>query len=104
MYPSTKIAFNISPNSLIGKLYIDDKYYAGEIFDGDVDDPALKFEAGKEFSENILTDNIFKTGSNWFGLPNLESIIDGIDELYPDNNVPSSRKGDIDMTYIDYSE
>ena len=104
MYPNVKITFNISPNALIGKLFIEDKYYRGEVFDGDVDDPALKFEAGKEFSENILTDNIFKTGSNWFGLPSLESVIDGIDEVYPDNNTSQPYSKESDMTYIDYLE
>ena len=99
MYPNVKITFNISPNALIGKLFIEDKYYRGEVFDGDVDDPALKFEAGKEFSENILTDNIFKLGYNWFGLPSLESVIDGIEKEFPSDDIFPDEE---EVTYIDF--
>jgi DNA polymerase elongation subunit (family B) len=84
MYPWSIISFNISPHTMIGKLLVEKESFKGEIKDGDTDDPNLKFEPGKEFVENMLANDMVKTGENWFGLPSLEKIISGIDKKYPE--------------------
>lgn len=84
MYPWSIISFNISPHTMLGKLFIDKSHYKGEIKDGDVEDPLLKFEPGKEFVENMLADDLIKMGGNWFNLPSVESMLDDLAEKKPE--------------------
>ena len=65
MYPNSICAFNIFATSMIGKLYIEN----GESHTRYDKDP------GKEFCEDMISQNILWLGEKWFGLPSLEELI-----------------------------
>ena len=65
MYPNSICAFNIFATSMIGKLYIEN----GENYTRYDKDP------GKEFCEDMISQNILWLGEKWFGLPSLEELI-----------------------------
>ena len=79
-YPWTTISYNISPATMLGKLLIDDQYYHGNVKAVYEDDPALKFECGKEFVENYITKDVTRLGMNWFNLPSIEEMVKELDE------------------------
>ena len=79
-YPWTTISYNISPATMLGKLLIDDQYYHGNVKSVYEDDPALKFECGKEFVENYITKDVTRLGMNWFNLPSIEEMVKELDE------------------------
>lgn len=68
---------------MIGKLLIDKKFYKGNAKDDYEEDPNLKFETGKEFCENYLTDDAIILGRNWFGLPSVEEMLGDIEKKHP---------------------
>lgn len=75
MYPHIIIAFNIAPNCMVGKLIIGgdiQEAYKNASLDGKVED------AGKDFIDNYLTNNVANMGTKWFGLPNVVELNDKI--------------------------
>lgn len=64
MYPNTNIAFNISPNTMYGKV----------IVDKEEGDPVGR-DVGKDFLENLTIGNHGSLGREFFNLP-------GFDDLY----------------------
>lgn len=82
MYPWTIISFNISPKTMIGKLIIDEDHYKGNANKAEEEDIELKFEAGKQFVEDILSQDYTKVGRNWFGLPSVKDMLNELEEEY----------------------
>ena len=85
MYPNIIIALNISAETMVGKLVINDfvplnRYNEGEYIEG-------KYDAGKDFMESMLVGNIPMMGKTWFNLPSYEKIVDlakaklGVDKM-----------------------
>lgn len=70
-YPSMIMAFNISPNCIVGKLIlnttIEDLYNTKDIDEG-------KYDAGKDFVDNLLVNNPANMGSKWFNLPKIDEL------------------------------
>ena len=64
MYPNAICSFNIFATTMIGKLFIDggDKL---KTYDED---------AGKEFVEDMIANNVVFMGTKWFGLPKYEDL------------------------------
>lgn len=63
MYPNTNIAFNISPNTMYGKVIIDKE-----------DSDPLEVDVGKDFMENLPIGNYATLGSTFFNLPKFEDL------------------------------
>ena len=110
LYPSIIIAFNISPATMIGKLFVDEnpeilarninkaidnrekekdnmkklsQLTSEGLDDDDDDEEAIDVEdRGKSFVEDYLTGNIPNTGSKWFNLPSITDICKRIDKEY----------------------
>lgn len=87
MYPRTIIGFNIARNTMIGKLEIEgfpvDRY--PHIFqikktknkkteEDEEDELDLIYNAGKDFMDNYLTNDIISIGTKWFNLPDFEAV------------------------------
>lgn len=64
MYPNSICAFNIFAETMIGKLFVE----------GGDDLKNYDEDAGKEFIEDIITENHLFTGNKWFKLPNFDSL------------------------------
>ena len=91
MYPWSIISFNISAHTMIGKLIIDNEYYnhnkkeplSDKDTDGGIESKELKFEAGKQFVEDMLSSDLLRMGRNWFNLPSLEEMFDELEIKEP---------------------
>ena len=105
LYPSIIITFNIGPNCLVGKLIIKDKkiadrYNFKEIAEG-------KYDAGKDFMEAILSENVLMTGVRWFNLPNTETLINEFESRFMNSKKKKSiifRKEDVEKFFVDNVE
>ncbi|MEG1870734.1 MAG: DNA polymerase domain-containing protein [Peptostreptococcaceae bacterium] len=82
MYPNVIFVFNVCGSTLIGKLTVDldhktvVKYY-------DLNEKEIsRFDAGKEFIEAYLSDNLGLLGEIFFGLPPIDELLEGIGEEY----------------------
>jgi hypothetical protein len=62
LYPSINITFNIAPNTLLGKLFINKRVDAPDI------------DEGKLFTDNLLIDNPLLMGTTWFNLPAFQDL------------------------------
>jgi DNA polymerase elongation subunit (family B) len=83
MYPHIIIAFNIAPNTMVGKLIIGgsiQEAYKNASEDGKVED------AGKDFIDNYLVGNVANMGSKWFGLPNVVELNSMLRKKFNMNN------------------
>lgn len=93
MYPNIIITFNMAPNTLIGKLFVNDnpndlikkinslKVSDIENADDDEDEEEVGViidDMGKEFIDNFLTGDIASTGAKWFNLPKIEDILERV--------------------------
>ena len=88
MYPHIIIAFNIERNTMIGKLIIegfnDERYdhlFIDEEItdvnnedDEDEDEIDSAYDAGKDFMDNYLTNDVLSIGTKWFNLPSFDII------------------------------
>jgi hypothetical protein len=72
MYPHIIIAFNIAPNCMIGKLMINTDIQTLINNLNNYDDE--KYDAGKDFVDNMLVKNHSMMGSKWFNLPNTAEL------------------------------
>ena len=76
LYPSVINEFNIAPNTVIGKLEIDEKVYPNEnVYKQEL------YQRGGEFLENIATDNYIEFSHRWFNLASFSDVVDDIDEF-----------------------
>ena len=80
LYPSIIIGFNISPSTMVGKLFISDKqvvdrYSAPEIANE-------KYDAAKDFMEGVLSENYLMVGTRWFNLPTSDKIFQQFEEYF----------------------
>ena len=73
LYPSIIISFNISVMSMVGKLLI-------EGFDHLNGDPSAKYDAGKEFAEDLTSGDMSRIGSRYFNLPTTEDLISELEK------------------------
>ena len=64
MYPNAICSFNIFATTMIGKLYIQDGDKL-KTYDED---------AGKEFIEDMIANNVVFMGTKWFNLPTYEDL------------------------------
>lgn len=107
LYPSIILAFNIAPNTLIAKLLVnesvdglikkfnkaleereiekrnredDEKTTDNE--EDEEDDAIIVEDQGKDFIDNLLTENIANTGKRWFNLPDINEICEAIESHY----------------------
>ena len=71
MYPHIIITFNIAPNCMVGKLLIDNDM--GKIIK-DLNEGDIKYDAGQDFIDNYLTNNIPLMGSKWFNLTKTQKL------------------------------
>lgn len=78
MYPNIMISTNNSADTMIAKIIIpieheelDSKRHYNTLKD---DIP--KFDAGHEFIENYLQDNVLEMGKTWFNLPSIKEVTD----------------------------
>lgn len=90
MYPHIIIAFNIAPNCMIGKLIINKKleevindtmtdlttYVEVETDEGEseIKNEDEKYDAGKDFVDNMLIGNVANMGVKWFNLPDIHEL------------------------------
>lgn len=108
MYPHIMIAFNIERHTMIGKLlllnpdgsqritqlanmfmnrptlmedYLDDEEEAEILDDGDIEYPD-KYDAGKDFVDNLLTEDTLSLGHKWFDLPTVDKVVEGFGKIY----------------------
>ena len=65
MYPNSIVAFNIFATTMIGKVIIE--YMPDKMYDVD---------AGKEYIEDVIADDVIHIGSKWHNLPSVESLND----------------------------
>lgn len=105
LYPSIIISHNIAPNTIVGKLLINETVddlmntinketeriltQANEMSDEDddiIDDEGFTTEGvdpednGRKFTEDYLTGNTAIIGSKWFGLPTIEELVSEFNE------------------------
>ena len=76
LYPSIKIAHNIAPHTLVGKISLDEKVYDKYTAFEMNNDKGDMYDSGKDLMENILCQNPVMTGVRWFNLPNMMEILE----------------------------
>lgn len=94
MYPHIIIAFNIAPNCMVGKLIIGgdiQKAYNNASLDGKIED------AGKDFVDNLLVNNVASMGSKWFGLPGMEELNTKLREKFNMTDLRRVTLSDLDV-------
>lgn len=91
MYPHMIIAFNISPHTMIGKLLITKLPYEIEknmtyrnLRKDKVEN--IKFDAGKDFVDNVLSDDILSLGEKWFNLPSVQEMAELVEKEFKIKN------------------
>lgn len=93
MYPNIIITFNMAPNTLIGKLFVNENpndliqkvnsLKVSDVQDGseeneDEDIGVVIDDMGKDFIDNLLTGDIASTGAKWFNLPKIDDIVERV--------------------------
>lgn len=98
MYPHIIIAFNVSPGSMIGKLLVDREYK--DIY-SDVE--GKKEDAGKDFMDNLLSDNVGNMAIKWFGLPSLTELNEDFKKKFNVNkkNRLDIRSNDVNTYFLE---
>lgn len=71
MYPNSITSFNIFAACMVGKLYIDGTFT-----------PTYDEDAGKEFVEDMISNQLDHMGEKYFNLPNFEQINKMIEEKF----------------------
>ena len=96
MYQSIIICFNIEPNSMIGKLIIENNKELPNYIE-DIDDKDKKEDIGKIFIDNMLIGDLNSLGHDFFNLPKLEEIDSVIKEKL---NIKKNKKLIIDINDV----
>ena len=76
LYPSIKIAHNVGPHTLVGKISLDEKVYDRYTAFEMNNDKGNMYDSGKDFVENMLCQNPVMTGVRWMNLPNMMEILE----------------------------
>ena len=76
LYPSIKIAHNIAPHTLVGKISLEEKVYDRYTAFEMNNDKGDMYDSGKDFIENMLCQNPVMTGVRWMNLPNMMEILE----------------------------
>lgn len=95
LYPSIKIAHNIAPHTLVGKIILDEKVYDRYTSFEMNNEKGNMYDSGKDFMENILCQNPVMAGVRWFNLPNMMEILEKVaikfgkdnSKIVPEENV-----------------
>lgn len=87
MYPHIMIALNNSPRTMIGKLIIpnlpakiENNLTYKNLRKDKVEN--IKFDAGKDFIDNMLCDDILTLGEKWFDLPSISEMAKMVEEEF----------------------
>ena len=94
-YPSIKIAHNIAPHTLVGKIQLKEKVYDRYTAFEMNNEKGDMYDSGKDFVENMLCQNPIMTGVRWFNLPNTMEVLEKVavqfnkdsSKLIPEKNV-----------------
>ena len=78
LYPSIKIAHNIGPHTLVGKILLKEKVYDRYTNFEMNNEKGDMYDSGKDFVENMLCLNPVMTGVRWFNLPNTMEILEKV--------------------------
>lgn len=78
LYPSIKIAHNIGPHTLVGKIQLQEKVYDRYTSFEMNNEKGNMYDSGKDFVENMLCLNPVMTGVRWFNLPNTMEIMEKV--------------------------
>ena len=78
LYPSIKIAHNIGPHTLVGKIQLQEKVYDRYTAFEMNNEKGNMYDSGKDFVENMLCLNPVMTGVRWFNLPNTMEIMEKV--------------------------
>lgn len=76
LYPSIKIAHNIAPHTLVGKISLNEKVYDRYTAFEMNNDKGDMYDSGKDIMENLLCQNPVMTGVRWMNLPNMMEILE----------------------------
>ena len=102
MYPNEIIAFNIAPNTMIGKLaLVNDAVEAYKSAQEEITKEDKVEDAGKDFVDNMLTKNVLNMGTKWFNLPRTEEVQALVDEEFNSNSVIRIQ---MDNSYLEKRE
>lgn len=85
MYPNIIIAFNIAPNTLIGKLVIGRdgaEVYSEIVSSESIDDIINNVDLGAEFVDDIQVADILTIAKKWFGLPSIDKLFEMADDEF----------------------
>ena len=63
MYPNVICVFNVFATAMIGKVIIE--YMPENMYDAD---------AGKEYIEDVIADDVIHIGTKWHNLSNIETL------------------------------
>ena len=83
LYPSITLEDNISANTQVGKIIIEDKVYE---FENPYKIDESLYSRGGEFVENLITGNIIEFCRRWMGFAGIMDFIEDINEFYNMNN------------------
>lgn len=77
LYPSIDREHNMAPNTIIGKILIDDKVHKYENPYHNKD-----YDRGGQFMEDLVTGNPLEFCKRWFGFASFKEILQDIEEYY----------------------
>ena len=77
LYPSIDREHNLAPNTIIGKIFIDDKVHKYENPYHNED-----YDRGGQFIEDLVTGNPLEFGKRWFNFAGFREILEDIDEYF----------------------
>ena len=80
LYPSIDREHNLAPNTIIGKILIDNKVHKYENPYHNED-----YDRGGQFIEDLVTGNSLEFGKRWFNFAGFREMLEDIDEYYQMN-------------------
>ena len=80
LYPSETRENNMAPNTIIGKILINDKVHKYENPYHNED-----YDRGGQFIEDLVTGNSLEFGKRWFNFAGFREMLEDIDEYYQMN-------------------
>jgi hypothetical protein len=90
LYPNIILENNMSPNTQIGRVIIEDPENPNKSFSLNEhrdmfeteEDEGIKYVRGGEFIDNLITGNILEFCRRWLGLGDIYDVLDDITEYY----------------------
>lgn len=85
LYPSEAREHNTAPDTIIGKIFIDDKVHPYE-------NPyhQEQYDRGGQFMEDLVTSNPLEFGKRWLHFAGVKELLEDIDEYYSLYDVPAT--------------